>query len=177
MNCTNLYRRDGNEREMLPEEACQGRLGVVAADLSTNSKAVLPDMAGLYWPAPSTVSPAHFVRASMSIPFFFHPMRVTDVPRRSEAAIRNWADMAGYTGDLPEEVLFADGGIISNFPIDLSIRPICQGVLRSASNWVSSGLSRLSSPSLHRFSVHSLTQRDRQPTTGSCVATPITVTW
>ena len=115
MTCPNLFLRDDTK---LPKTACRGRLGIVAADISTGTKVVFPDMADLYWAQPETLNPAWLVRASMSIPGFFQPMRVANIPQ-GEDAISNWSDKAGYRGRLPKEVLFVDGGIISNFPIDL----------------------------------------------------------
>ena len=115
MTCPELSLRNGKK---LTKKACRGRLAVVAADLSTGTKAVFPGMADLYWSRPRMQHPARFVRASMSIPGFFRPMRVEGIPQ-GEDAIKKWADKAGYKGVLPEEVLFVDGGIISNFPIDL----------------------------------------------------------
>ena len=115
MTCPELFLRTGKK---LAKKACRGRLAVVAADLSTGTKAIFPEMADLYWPRPRMQNPARFVRASMSIPGFFHPMRVEGIPQ-GEDAIKKWSDRAGYKGLLPEQVLFVDGGIISNFPIDL----------------------------------------------------------
>ena len=117
MTCPKLYLCNSNRKE-LPAEHCKGQLKVVAADVTTNTKAVFPDMARLYWENPSSVNPACFVRASMSIPLFFHPMRVTGIPQ-GDTAKRNWSEDAGYNGRLPKKVLLVDGGIISNFPIDL----------------------------------------------------------
>jgi NTE family protein len=81
-------------------------------------------------------SPADFARASMSIPLFFKPFRLpyfTDVPgqdnkkrkvqvgRLLDAGVRSedWRKRNGYTGVVPEEAMFADGGMLSNFPIRL----------------------------------------------------------
>ena len=115
MTCPDLFLRDNTK---LPKKARDGRLAIVAADISTGTKVVFPDMANLYWSQPGTLNPAWLVRASMSIPGFFHPMRVANIPQ-GEDAINNWRRKAGYKGILPEEVLLVDGGIISNFPIDL----------------------------------------------------------
>jgi NTE family protein len=64
------------------------------------------------------VNPAHFVRASMSVPFFFHPYKVTSIPR-GRAARDNWLKLARYQGNLPKECFFIDGAVMSNFPINL----------------------------------------------------------
>ena len=99
------------------------RLALVAADISTETKVVFPKMAPLYWKDTDGVNPALFVRASMSVPFFFRPLHVEDIPQ-GEAAQKNWEKLAGYEEDLPTECMFVDGGIMSNFPIDLFHRPI-----------------------------------------------------
>lgn len=104
-----------------PAEA-GSRLAVVAADVSTETKVVFPDHAPLYFEDPEAVDPALFVRASMSIPYFFEPLRIEPLPAGEEAA-RRWAevgyDAATEKGGLPGSALFVDGGIMSNFPIDL----------------------------------------------------------
>lgn len=97
-----------------------GRLVMVAADITTETKVEFPKMAKLYWKDPDGVDPACFARASMSIPFFFHPYRVDHCPQDTAA----WKDLAGYTGaSLPTSVMFMDGGIMSNFPINLFHQP------------------------------------------------------
>jgi NTE family protein len=94
------------------------RVSVVAADVTTQTKAVLPDMAPLYWAEPHTVNPADYVRASMSVPVFFYPLRTQWIPQDAEAGQR-WSKMANYHGPVPPEVLFVDGGCLSNFPLSL----------------------------------------------------------
>jgi NTE family protein len=94
-----------------------GRIALVAADITTQTKVSFPEMAHLYWADPEQVNPADFVRASMSIPFFFHPMRLTNLPFGKEK-LAQWREV-GYDGNVPDEVFFIDGGIMSNFPIDL----------------------------------------------------------
>jgi len=94
------------------------QVAIVAADVSTETKVVFPSMATLYWADPTTVNPAHYVRASMSIPGFFWPVRIPNMPT-GPAAAQNWDDLAGYHGELPSEAVLVDGGIMSNFPIDV----------------------------------------------------------
>lgn len=65
------------------------------------------------------VNPACFARASMSVPFFFHPFTVEKCP---SSRVQDWQSF-GYFGKPPEKVLFMDGGIMSNFPIDLFHEP------------------------------------------------------
>lgn len=110
-----LFTRDGKK---IPKKDYGAKLAIVAADVTTETKVVFPDMADLYWRNHNTVNPASFVRASMSVPVFFHPLRVSNIPQDANAKKR-WDDKAGYTGEIPTEVLFVDGGMMSNFPIDL----------------------------------------------------------
>ena len=100
-----------------PAEAI--RVALVAADVTTESKVVFPEMAGLYYPAPEDVHPADFVRASMSIPGFFHPYQVRGLPGAGEPGGPAWETATGYCGPVPTTVYFIDGGILSNFPVDL----------------------------------------------------------
>ena len=95
------------------------RLALVAAEVTTESKVVFPEMADLYFADPLAVNPADFVRASMSIPGFFHPYKVSGLPDHGAATRKRWREASGYEGPVPDEVLFIDGGIMSNFPIDL----------------------------------------------------------
>jgi NTE family protein len=104
--------------EALGPERANPHLALVAADVSTQTKVEFPNMAPLYWSDPDRVNPAMYVRASMSIPGFFYPLRVPDVPQGEEAQER-WRKLASY-GEMPPEVCtLVDGGIMSNFPIDL----------------------------------------------------------
>ncbi|MEZ5081874.1 MAG: patatin-like phospholipase family protein [Bacteroidales bacterium] len=94
------------------------RLAIITADLTTETKVEFPRMSPLYWAKPESVNPAIFVRASMSIPYFFSPLIVNNLPKGAKAKT-NWDELAGYTGDVPTEAKFVDGGIMSNFPIDV----------------------------------------------------------
>jgi NTE family protein len=102
--------------------ATDTRLALIAADITTETKAEFPKMAGLYWKDENEVHPAHYVRASMSVPGFFHPYKVKGIPQGDDARKR-WSEHAQYKGNLPEECLFIDGGIMSNFPINLFHKP------------------------------------------------------
>ncbi len=112
-----------------PKEQAQNKdwqIAIVAADITTETKVVFPQMAHLYFPQPKEVSPAKYVRASMSVPLFFSPFKVPEVPNDPKFAIPNspahklaWEEITNYIGPHPEEVMFVDGGIMSNFPIDI----------------------------------------------------------
>ena len=101
-----------------------GRVAIVAADITTQTKVVFPEMAHLYWADWTRVHPAELVRASMSVPLFFQPYKCAPLPGYglSEAEARPYRDAwsaLGYTGPIPAAAMFMDGGIMSNFPIDL----------------------------------------------------------
>jgi NTE family protein len=116
-----LMDNHGNERRRLTAEDLGIKIAIVAADITTQTKVDFPEMADLYYENPMAQNPADFVRASMSIPFFFEPVRASLrwVDRSNEAIRQNWVNRANYHGELPDEVLFVDGGVMSNFPIDL----------------------------------------------------------
>ncbi|GAA5176685.1 patatin-like phospholipase family protein [Niveibacterium umoris] len=107
-----------------PLDPARDYLCVVTADIATETKVEFPRMAALYWDNPATVNPAEFARCSMSIPLFFKPMRVP-MPAFDEARRKLWEDMAGLgdhdveNGFPPAECVFVDGGVLSNFPIDV----------------------------------------------------------
>jgi len=101
----------------LTDEDLETCLKLVAADVTTETKAIFPEMAELYFGDPEAINPALFVRASMSVPFLFKPLRVRNLPNCKET-IRAWREK-GYGGKIPDEVLFVDGGMMSNFPIEL----------------------------------------------------------
>ncbi len=114
-----LRLRSTRTDSQLSEEDKRGTLVMIAADITTETKVELPRMAGLYWCDPEPVNPAYFARASMSIPFFFHPFTVDDCsPDR-----KLWKKLGGYDGTPPSRVMFMDGGIMSNFPINVFHQP------------------------------------------------------
>lgn len=94
------------------------RFAVIAADLSTETKVDFPRMTPLYWEHPEEVNPAIFVRASMSVPYFFRPLTIANCPEGPQA-LTNWENLASFHGDPPKTAYFVDGGILSNFPVDI----------------------------------------------------------
>jgi len=75
-------------------------------------------MNGLYVHDPERESPARWVRASMSVPFFFEPVRFAEIPQ-GVAAEELWWEHARYKGPIPKQVEMVDGGMLSNFPINV----------------------------------------------------------
>jgi NTE family protein len=107
--------RQGINRDI---QGLSPRFAVISADLTTETKVEFPKMRTLYWKNPDEINPALFVRASMSVPYFFTPLVVSNIPQGSDA-VKNWNELVKYTGPIPAEVHFVDGGIMSNFPIDI----------------------------------------------------------
>ncbi len=91
-------------------------LAMVTSDITTESKIVLPQMAPLYWENPLNTHPKEYVRASMSIPLFFEPVRIKKLNKYPDGS---WKVLTGYEGPPPELAYLVDGGITSNFPIDV----------------------------------------------------------
>lgn len=125
-----LRLRDGSQ-VFTSAEQVGIKLAIVAADVATETKVELPKMAKLYWQQPEQVNPAFFARASMSIPFFFHPLRLKDLPQGPDIE-QAWKTLAGYRAEvedgLPDEAILLDGGIMSNFPIDLFHDVSCEPI-------------------------------------------------
>lgn len=113
------------DRETKKELKRTADLKIITSDITTKSKVTFPEMAELYWANPGSVNPAKFVRASMSIPFFFNPFQIDNIPNagttedeklRKEAT--KWRKHTGYFGVIPKTARFVDGGMLSNFPIN-----------------------------------------------------------
>ena len=91
---------------MLPGETetrYQFKVHVVASDISRGNMLILPDDAQAYGIARERLKVALAVRMSMSIPYFFTPVRVTNT--------------------LGQRCYIVDGGLLSNFPIELFDTP------------------------------------------------------
>lgn len=104
-------------------------LCLITADLATEYKVELPVMADLYWEKPKDVNPAVFCRCSMSIPFVFQPYTVK-IPHMDNNLQLKWQKYTGIsfqsrlaTRFPPPIACFVDGGIMSNFPIDVFHNP------------------------------------------------------
>lgn len=100
-------------------ETLKPKLAIITSEITTHTKVILPEMAAMYWKNPDTVSPAELVRASMSIPFFFEPYELKNLPNEGKTNDPNWDAFASYHGPVPPSVKFVDGGLLSNFPISV----------------------------------------------------------
>ena len=90
-------------------------LVLIATEITTETKFEFPRQAPLVWNDIFSLSPAEFVRASMSIPIFFEPVKV----KTDKAKWVEWRNKVKFKGDLPDFIYFVDGGMVSNFPIDI----------------------------------------------------------
>lgn len=94
---------------------------IVTTDINAKIKVELPKMANLYWTNTdlSMISPAKFVRASMSVPYFFEPL-VTTIDTSQDSIVQAWKFwLNSEPANVFAEGVFVDGGSISNFPIDI----------------------------------------------------------
>ena len=97
----------------------EAKLAIITSDITTNTKTEFPRMAKLYWKNSNELAPAKLVRASMSIPYFFEPFEVQNIPNAGNRDDEDWVKNAGYSGPVPSSVKFVDGGMLSNFPINV----------------------------------------------------------
>ena len=117
-------------REKLPEglknvqsdtniDDIKAQLAIITSDITTHTKVEFPKMTELYWSNPEDIAPAKLVRASMSVPFLFEPFQVNHLPNKGHKNDKNWIEHASYYGLVPPSVKFVDGGLLSNFPINV----------------------------------------------------------
>jgi NTE family protein len=102
-------------------DSLQSDVTMIACDITTQMKVEFPRMAMLYGKDDSC-NPSDFVRASMSIPVFFESYEIDNIDTSNEQIKQAWKDIS-YAGDIPTKVNFVDGGIISNFPINVFHNP------------------------------------------------------
>ena len=95
------------------------KLAIITSDITTHTKVEFPRMSELYFNNPKSVSPALMVRASMSVPYFFEPFMIRNIPNAGKSKDKAWVNNARYYGEVPTDVRFVDGGMLSNFPINV----------------------------------------------------------
>lgn len=93
-------------------------LAIIAAEINTETKIEFPRMRELFYENTDRVNPADYVRASMSIPMFYQPYTIENLPN-GEESITNWKRIVYHRGGPPKKAMFVDGGVMSNFPIDV----------------------------------------------------------
>jgi len=98
-------------------------LTLVTSDVTNQMKVEFPRHWPLYWSDPTKIKPGYFVRASMAVPLFFEPFVIENIPRKDVYPV--WQAMIGLNDPylLPTSARFVDGGMISNFPINVFYNP------------------------------------------------------
>lgn len=105
-------------------EGLKGDVTFITSELVTQNKIQFPEMCYLFKEKKDIdkLQPAGFIRASMSIPVFFESYMINDIPCTSEEVKQAWIDTFDEH-DAPSTARFVDGGILSNFPINLFYNP------------------------------------------------------
>ena len=116
-----LHVRAGNPESI---ETLTGDVTFIASELVTESKIQFPAMCNLFRKKEDidSLQPAGFIRASMAIPLFFESYFINNIPFASDEIKKAWLE----TMDEPEPpatARFVDGGILSNFPINIFYNP------------------------------------------------------
>ncbi len=112
-----LQRRGG---QAFSKDDLECHLALIASEVVTESKIEFPRMAELFWEDWKKENPAIFVRASMSVPFFFYPLSVKLPEMHAQELMEKWKRHVDFEDVQPGmECHLIDGGIMSNFPIDV----------------------------------------------------------
>ncbi len=97
---------------------------LITSDIITQNKIEFPRMWNLFRVNQEDIHPAEFVRASMSIPIFFESHIIRNIPRDEPIIQTNWKNyLLMEPQDIPTAVRFVDGGVLSNFPINILYNP------------------------------------------------------
>ena len=101
-------------------ETLRGDVTFIASELVSQNKIQFPLMSSLFRDAEhlDELEPAGFVRASMAIPVFFESYYINDIPCETDEIKAEWKRVFHETNP-PSTARFVDGGILSNFPIDI----------------------------------------------------------
>ncbi|MBK6948983.1 MAG: hypothetical protein IPH16_13865 [Haliscomenobacter sp.] len=113
-------RSDANLRNL------KGDVAFIASEIVTGNKIQFPKMAGLFRGEAGIdeLQPAGFVRSSMAIPIFFESYFINDIPQEDPVVVEKWEQTFGIPP--PVSVRLVDGGLLSNFPINLFFNPQIQ---------------------------------------------------
>jgi len=113
----------GADLDDLNSPVLENFLSIVTSDLTNQMKVEFPRMWSLYWDDASKVNPSCFVRASMAVPVFFKPFIVKDIA--PDRVLPAWGKFIGVENktDIPDITRFVDGGMLSNFPINVFFNP------------------------------------------------------
>jgi NTE family protein len=105
-------------------DGLKGDVTFITSELVTQNKIQFPEMCYLFKEKKDIdkLQPAGFIRASMSIPVFFESYMINDIPCSTDEIKKAWIDTFDEH-DPPSTARFVDGGILSNFPINLFYNP------------------------------------------------------
>jgi len=98
-----------------------GDVTFITSEIVSQNKIEFPKMWGLFRKNMNDLQPAGFVRASMSIPLFFESYFINDIPCTDPLIKANWLLLDEE--DPPSTARFVDGGVLSNFPLNLFFNP------------------------------------------------------
>ena len=101
-------------------------IALVCSDISNGIKVEFPAMHKMYWAEDYSISPAQYVRGSMSVPFFFKPFEIGLKPDPQARMKEEWKTLLNIDkqfGPRPEPALLVDGGLLSNFPVNIFYNP------------------------------------------------------
>ena len=97
-----------------------GDVTFITSELVTQNKIQFPEMCYLFREKDNidSLQPAGFIRASMSIPLFFESYYIDKIPCDKQEIKDAWLNTFNEP-DPPSIARFVDGGILSNFPINI----------------------------------------------------------
>lgn len=96
---------------------------LISSELTSQNKIEFPKMCDLFCEDQDDIHPASFVRASMSIPIFFKSYNIDKIPRKNEQLKKAWLKHFGTDKNIPRKARFVDGGLMSDFPINIFYNP------------------------------------------------------
>ncbi|WP_119080835.1 patatin-like phospholipase family protein [Chitinophaga alhagiae] len=107
-----------------PTRGLRPDITLITSDIITQNKIEFPKMWNLFRENQQELHPAEFVRASMSIPIFFESHIIRNIPRELPIVQTHWRNhLLMEPEDIPTAVRFVDGGVLSNFPINILYNP------------------------------------------------------
>jgi NTE family protein len=113
------------EQNPLGVRDMEGDVRFITAELVSQNKIEFPRMWNLFTTEADALHPARFVRSSMAIPIFFESHIIPDIPRHDPRVQKAWDVHFGISKeeDIPHVARFVDGGMLSNFPVNIFYNP------------------------------------------------------
>ncbi len=111
------------ERLKAEDQGVTKELVIVSSDITHEIKVEFPGMHKMYWGNDFSISPAKYVRASMSVPFFFKPFKIDFNPGQRLTIEKEWFQYIKVQKKMEPCALLVDGGMLSNFPINVFYNP------------------------------------------------------